>query len=389
MAERKRILVEGWRFSPTSLAVLNQCQCLELVKRPEVELYFKDVPFWTPTWTHVRGLLPPDDERAMGEMKEPPPGLAMDASLRIAHPTLVQKTEAQRSWCWIITEYGTLEQSRIADGRPVREALNTPGVRLITCSRWSRDGLVRVGADPANVAMVSLGYEPRWHKPAPPEARAMLRRQAGWEGKFVFLNISTMWWNKGVAVLLQSFAATAEKHPDVLLVLKGNNRTMESNEFLMQSLAGLPAAKQELVRARLRYIGEYMTFEQIAMLYQAADCYVAPYHGEGFNLPVLEASACGLASICTAGGPTDDFTAPEFCRRIEAEAVSPPGIEQRMGPGARLLQVNGDHLNTLMREMVTDEAYRARAREAGPAFVYPRFTWETIAGELVRTLVAD
>ena len=33
MPDRNRLLVEGWRFSPTSLAVLNQCQCLELARR--------------------------------------------------------------------------------------------------------------------------------------------------------------------------------------------------------------------------------------------------------------------------------------------------------------------------------------------------------------------
>ena len=91
--------------------------------------------------------------------------MAMDASLRIAHPTLVKKTDARRTWCWIITEYGTLDQARIADGRPVRDALNTPGVNLITCSKWSKDGLVRAGADPGNIALVSLGYEPRWSVP--------------------------------------------------------------------------------------------------------------------------------------------------------------------------------------------------------------------------------
>ncbi|MEX2219916.1 MAG: glycosyltransferase family 4 protein [Phycisphaerales bacterium] len=390
MTHRHRILVEGWRFSPNSLAVLNQFYCLEMLRRPDVELFFRDVPFHSPTWTQVPGLLPPEDEARLRALPAPATEDDLDASLRIAHPTLVTPTGARggRSWCWIITEFGTLDQSRIADGRPVREALNTPGVRLITCSNWSRDGLTRAGADPANIALVPLGYDPRSYHTVDDARRADLRRQFGWEGRFVFLNISTMWWNKGIATLIPAFAATAEKHPDTLLVLKGNNRTVEPASDLGRAIASLPPQRQALVVPRLRYVGEYLTFQQVATFYQAADAYVAPYHGEGFNLPVLEAAACGLISICTAGGSTDEFTTPEFCRRIRSQLISPPQLTAQLGPGAHILQVDGDHLIELMRDTVTNESARALARTAAPAHVNPRYTWETVTGQLVRTLVS-
>ena len=47
---------------------------------------------------------------------------------------------------------------------------------------------------------------------------------------------------------------------------------------------------------------------------QAADVYVSPYHAEGFNLPVLEAVACGIPVVVSAGGSTEDFTHPAFAR---------------------------------------------------------------------------
>ncbi|MEG4807439.1 glycosyltransferase family 4 protein [Microcoleus sp. F8-D3] len=61
-----------------------------------------------------------------------------------------------------------------------------------------------------------------------------------------------------------------------------------------------------------------LSFAQIAELYQAADVYVSPYLTEGFNLQVLEAVACGLPIICTAGGPADDFTS-NFALQIESK----------------------------------------------------------------------
>lgn len=387
MDARKRILVEGWRFSPNSLAVLSQCYCLQMLKRPDVELYHKDVPFWTPSWTHVPGLLPPDDESALRALREPPQGASLDASLRIAHPTLVQKTSAKRTWCWIITEYSTLEAVRIADGRPTRDALRTPGVNIITCSQWSKQGLVNAGADPDNIALVHLGFDPRWYKPVDESTRDALRKQFGWEGRFVFLNISTLWWNKGIGVLLQAFNAVAQKHPDAILVLKGNNRALEKESFLSSTLAAMAPDARERITSRIRYMGEYYNVQQIASMYQAADAYVAPYHGEGFNLPALEAAACGLPVICTAGGSTDEFTTPDFCRRIQAQAMGSPQLEQQIGPGAKLLQVDGDHLIQLMGDIVGDGgAFRRQALATGPAYVRERFTWEKVTADLVRTI---
>jgi glycosyltransferase involved in cell wall biosynthesis len=385
----KRILVEGWRFSPNSLAVLSQFQCLEMLRRPGIELYHRDVPFWTPRWTHIYGLLAPDDEAKIRSLPAPPAGIQMDAALRIAHPTLLKKTDARRSWCWIVAEYGILEQSRIADGRPVRDALNTPGVGIVTCSNWSKTGLVRSGADPANVAVVPLGIDPRLHRPADDAERRETRRRLQWDDHFVFLHISTLWWNKGVGGLLQAFALISQQHPKAILVLKGNDRTLAPDSVVSRTLASLPPAMQEQVRPRLRYVGEYLSIGQMADLYRGADAYVAPYLGEGFNLPVLEAAACGCPVICTGGGSTDDFTTSEFCRRIRSQPATSPSVEQQIGPGATLLRVDGDHLVELMRGIVTDEAFRAQARVAGPAHAQAGFTWEKVVDRLLVVIAPD
>lgn len=50
-----------------------------------------------------------------------------------------------------------------------------------------------------------------------------------------------------------------------------------------------------------------MTEGQLASLYTSCHCLVAPYRGEGFGLPILEAMACGLAPIVPRGGASDDF----------------------------------------------------------------------------------
>ncbi|MEG3991676.1 hypothetical protein QUA13_32115 [Microcoleus sp. S28C3] len=36
----------------------------------------------------------------------------------------------------------------------------------------------------------------------------------------------------------------------------------------------------------------------------------------------LEATACGLPVICTAGGPTDDFTYPDLALPVESKFMA-------------------------------------------------------------------
>jgi glycosyltransferase involved in cell wall biosynthesis len=56
-------------------------------------------------------------------------------------------------------------------------------------------------------------------------------------------------------------------------------------------------------------------------LYNACDAYVSPYKGEGFNVPPLEAAACGLPIIVTGGGSTDDYFDPIMGLQISAKRV--------------------------------------------------------------------
>ena len=382
----KSLVVEGWRFSLTSYAVVNQYQCLEILKRPEIQLYHSDLPFFTSNWRQIPGLMDAAQEEQIRSLPTPPAGLVADASLRIAHPTLVQPTGARNSWCWVITEFGILENSRIADQRPAGEALGTPGVRFITSSRWSHDGLVRSGADPASIRIIPCGYDPALLRPLDPDTRAQLRRQLGWEGRFIFLNVSTLVWNKGVSALLNAFASIMDRYPEAALVLKGSTELLQSDRRLRESLAAMPGHVAQRLTSRIQYIGDNLNHAQMAAVYGAADAYVSPYHAEGFNLPVLEAGACGVPVVCTGGGSTDDFTDECFAMRVRSRVLSNAELEKNHGPGARALVVDGDHLVQLMTSLITDRSIGERARVAGPAWLSTRFTWKHAVDRLLDVL---
>jgi glycosyltransferase involved in cell wall biosynthesis len=107
---------------------------------------------------------------------------------------------------------------------------------------------------------------------------------------------------------------------------------------------------------------------------------VSPYQAEGFNMPVLEAAACGLPVICTAGGPTDDFVTEDFALQIAStlEHVAVANTPRAMG-----LIPDLEHLVHLMLCVIDDAEFRESARAAGPKYVGERFTWAKVVDRLL------
>jgi glycosyltransferase involved in cell wall biosynthesis len=123
----------------------------------------------------------------------------------------------------------------------------------------------------------------------------------------------------------------------------------------------------------------------MARLYQAADVYVAPYSAEGFNLPVLEAAACGTAVICTAGGPTDDFTDPRFALPIRSTRTA----TIQAGANGWMLQPDPAHLLEQMRAARENPAFFEHARLTAPEWIQSRFSWKTATERLLEVLFPE
>jgi glycosyltransferase involved in cell wall biosynthesis len=156
-----------------------------------------------------------------------------------------------------------------------------------------------------------------------------------------------------------------------------------SQRNLQHYLAGLSARARQLVADRLFYMGNAVSMQNMADMYRICDVYVSPYRAEGFNMPVLEAAACGLPVICTAGGPTDEFISDRFARRIEST------IEEQdcEGVTGQCVNPNLDALIDLMVQAVDDEDWRARSASEGPRHVAENYTWDRVVNSLLQQLM--
>ena len=374
-----RVIFEGWRHYPHSYGVVDQFLALELFGRVGIEVFHRDIPFVFPK---VRtGLGDPEVERRLAKIPTARPDQQADATVRIIAPAPLHPAASGRTLVFCTAEFGILQPAMIEGSLTTFNA--TAGLALMTPSDWSRSGMIRGGADPDKVVVVPHGFDPGIFKPVDAAERARLRRELGWEEDFIFLNAGALTANKGIYELLKAFAAVVPRYPKARMVLKGLDSIYSSTRSLDEYKAALTEEQRRIVEPRVTYIGKTMTYAQTAELYQAADAYVSPYKAEGFNIPALEAAACGLPVICTAGGPTDEFTDESFCLRIKSE-LRPARIDGI--PAAHELEPDSEHLMQLMRQVMDDEGLREKCRAAGPSYVGARFTWKHAADGLVRVL---
>lgn len=380
----KSILISGWRGLPHSYAITNQYQCLELLRRSDIRLYFEDRPFPDPAWKRTSGLFSPEDENALASIPSLPPDVTPDVEYRIAFPyDLTSPPRAKRTFVFGTSEYQYVTADYISGHISLEEAhqLHDGRTTIVTMSDWSREGFILSGADADRVVKVPAGVDTSTYYPPTPEQRAAAREKHKLsDDEFVFLNVGAMTGNKNIGMLLRGFASVLREHATAKLFLKGIDALFPSKRLFMtaglQSLAGEDAA---LALPRVVYVGGSLSGAEMREIYHASDCYVSPYSAEGFNMPVLEAAASGLPIICTGGGPTDEFTNDQFAWHIKSNKVS----SDFNGIVAHSLLPDEDHLRTLMRHVVVDANFRERARIEAPGFVADNFTWRHAVDRLL------
>jgi glycosyltransferase involved in cell wall biosynthesis len=375
----KDLVVEGWRFVPHSYAVVNQFQLLALDQMPGLRLYHRDLPFFGPHWQTLSGLLPEASEAALNRIPAPSAVGRPDAVYRIGYPYDLSSARADRTFAFGTSELlSVTEEMLVKPGSLARQMTESETV-IITPSRWSKEGFVRSGAPADRVKVIPHGVDPAIFRPLDSAGRAALRQKLGWDRYFIFLSIGTMKGGKGLRLMLKALAALAPVYPDLRLVLKGSDAMYDSNRLVSEMADTLTEREKQTVLNRIFYLGEPLSFAAMAQLYQAADAYLSPYMAEGFNLPVLEAAACGLPVLCTRGGPTDDFAHPRFFlgidSRLQKKRVSATQTNLFLLPDL-------EHLIVRLRQMIEDDGLRGDSRQLLPEWIQARFSWNVIARRL-------
>lgn len=357
------IVWEGSQFVTHSLALINRAHCLNLLKVPGIKLTI--VPY-------ERDQYQPDgnsdfEKLSQVDIRNTPVEWETVRSL----PTLwirhqwPPKAEAPPIGKWVIMqpwEFSHLRKDfveifRKADG-------------VWTPSNFSRNAMLRSGVEFDKVQIVPNGIDPSRYTPFG-EAYPLETKK-----RFRFLYVGGTIFRKGIDILLHAYVKSFTAADDVVLVIKD----LGGDSFYKgQTASEIIRKVQQMPNApEILYIDEILSEEEMAKLYRSCHVLVAPYRGEGFALPVLEAMACGLAVIVTEGGATDDFVDHRCGWKLPAKkrSIGSQIDGHDLSADAWVLEPDGDTLLQLL-QFVYHHPHEALLRGICGSTKARRFwTWE-------------
>ena len=305
------IRVEGWRGISHSYALVNQFQLLHWQKSNLATIQHVDMPFVMAHWASGENSAGFDDED-LNLIKNISQEITPEAIYRIYAPFGLDTPVDLPTLTFAVTEFGlnssSYDQSSV-------DLYASRGGLIHTPSQWSKKRLIANGIPEHIIHVIPHAADSKYFFQMDALSITQNRQTLGFnDDDVILLNVGTHHWNKGLDILVKSFAYARKKNPRLKLLLKDQRSTylMDSESYVQQVLTEIGMNDTETTSA-IRMLSGHLTLAQLNSLYNLADAYVTPYRAEGFNLPALEAQTCGTPVIATLGGATDDFlSGPNF-----------------------------------------------------------------------------
>lgn len=243
-------------------------------------------------------------------------------------------------------------------------------------SEFNRQGFLDSGLK-RPVHVIQLGVETNYFHPG-------LKSHPNPMGELVFLSIFEWGERKEPWLLLRAFNDTFKASEPVRLVCK-----------VMNHDGGL-SVKQEIRKLGLKESGGRISYlfnlefphYQLGSLYRSADCFISVSRGEGWNMPLMEAMACGLPSIATDWGAHKEFVHEGIAYPLRTRGKVPAVAKCPYYAGFSWADPDPDHLRHLLREVYENRDEASRRGQAAADEVAARWTWGTTARKIVERLAA-
>jgi glycosyltransferase involved in cell wall biosynthesis len=251
-------------------------------------------------------------------------------------------------------------------------------------STWQRECAILSGIPAERIQVIPLGVDAARYRP---EGRQLALRT---KKRFKFLAVGGIIPRKGMELLVSAYLDTFTPDDDVCLVIKGlSSRWAYSDNPSQSDFALLPELARKEGRAEIEFLGETMSENDMPALYRACDALVAPFRGEGFCLPIVEAMATGLPVIVTETGPALDICDETLACLVPASPREVSKAITGLEPGALgfwWAEPDAVALGSCMREVSSNQALAQRLGRSGRNRVLESFTWEHTANAVRRRI---
>jgi mannosylfructose-phosphate synthase len=216
----------------------------------------------------------------------------------------------------------------------------------------------------AKIRVIPPGYDDQRFFPVSLATRRMLKDKLELTGPVV-LALGRMAKNKGYDLLIQAMPAVFERVPDSRLVLAVGSTN--PNEMECELIDGLHHLAAKLGIADRVVFKDYISDDELADYYRAADVFALSSRYEPFGMTAIEAMACGTPAVVTTEGGLCEQVAWGI-EAIYANPFDPPAFGHAI---AAILQ----HAKV-----------SAQLAKFGPRKARSRFTWTGIAQQLLMSL---
>ena len=181
--------------------------------------------------------------------------------------------------------------------------------------------------------------------------KTRIKKSSGLTDSQIILFVGTIGASKGIHILINAFNEVKYEIPNVTLILIGKHLYPKYSEYLKE------IANESVI------FKEDISDEELPYYYAACDLYASASIWEGFNLPLIEAQACGRPVIAFNIGP-----------HTEVVINNVTGI---------LVQPCGDHhaLAIAIKKLLNDSDLRLRMSNNARKMVQEKFSYERFKSE--------
>tara|TARA_Y100001968_G_scaffold331145_1_gene384873 strand:+ start:274 stop:1503 length:1230 start_codon:yes stop_codon:yes gene_type:complete len=374
------LCVEGWRNLNHSYSLVNQWQLLKLVDS-QINLRHKDLAYFNEDWNSTKNSsgLTSEQIKIINQIPSADSNNKYDVVYRISYPLDISLSNSDRLFVFGTSEWGLSNDCFI--GSSVKEASSRKNLKIITPSNWSRTGFLKAGFTEENTIVIPHGVEPSSFYKVDFNSRFEYRKNLGIQpDDFVLLNIGALTSNKGVELLVKAYIVLKSKYKNLRLLIKDSSNLYGKKLENIVTKMAKDERNKNLDFSKLNdviTISQNLDIENLNRIYNSADAYVSPYYGEGFNLPALEAAACGIPILVTSGGATDDYFSKKIGLKIDSK-------NKHDANGNVYLLPNFDSLIDSLESLIN---YSIRCGgKIGSKYVHQNFSWEKVTDILINRL---
>lgn len=194
---------------------------------------------------------------------------------------------------------------------------------LIVPSNYCKEVFTKGGLNPNNCFVVPNGYNDKLYN----KNKTDLYTKFGIDSNnFNFVYVGNSQWRKGLDLLINVWHKCFKKYDKCSLIIKDNSNIYGKNNVLNEIIK----MQYKTECAKVIYIDENISEEDMANIYKNSNVIVHPYRAEGFGMHIQEAMACGCLPVVPVGGPTDDFIPDEIGLKLPIQKqsvnITDPGI---------------------------------------------------------------